>query len=429
MNYEVKKIENSAVEISFVLEGEEVKGYKEEIIKNLAGKADVPGFRKGKAPASAIESKFKDVIEEEMTEKVLHAHYETVLKEEGLRPVNFVNSAEVSLEEDKYEGKFLVDVYPEFELAEYKGLEAEKEVFEMNDDVLNTEIDLMIERSSKLTDAPEGYKAQMNDTLDIAFDGYMDGEAFEGGKADSHMLKLGSKMFIGDFEEQLVGYEAGQEGEVNVSFPEEYHAPALAGKPAMFKVKVNAIKVMEKPELNDEFAKEQGFESVEDLKAKKTAEIQEREEARTNNEYRGKLLQKVVENTEITLPISMIEREVKGRIAEMEQQLSAQGITLENYLKMSGVTMEKMNEQLSPMAAQKVKLDVILDAVANAEGILVSDEELEEKMAEVAKMYGMDTEKLTEELTKAGNLNTFKENVKVDTRIQKTVDFVVANAK
>jgi len=429
MNYEIKKLENSTVEISLVLEGAEVKGYKDEVIKNLAGKADVPGFRKGKAPSSAIESKFKEVIQEEVTEKVLQAHYETVLKETGLKPVNFVNSANVELEDEKYVGKFLVDVYPEFEVANYKGLEAEKETFEMNDEVLNSEIELMIEKESKLADAPEGYKAQMDDTLDLAFEGFIDGEAFEGGKADSHMLKLGSKMFIGDFEEQLVGYEAGQEGEVNVSFPENYHAPNLAGKPALFKVKVNAVKVMEKPELNDEFAKAQGFESVEDLKAKKAVEIKEREEARTVNEYRGKLLQQVVDNTEMALPNSMIEREIKGRITEMEQQLSTQGIGLDMYLKMSGVTMEKMNEQLRPMAAQKVKLDVILDAIATAEDITVSDEELADKMEEVAKMYGMDTEKLNEELTKAGNLNTFKENVKIDTRIQKTMDFIVNNAK
>lgn len=429
MNYEIKKLENSTVEISLVLEGAEVKGYKDEVIKNLAGKADVPGFRKGKAPASAIESKFKEVIQEEITEKVLHAHYETVLKETGIKPVNFVNSADVTLEDEKYVGKFLVDIYPEFEVSNYKGLEAEKETFEMNDEVLNSEIELMMEKESKLTDAPEGYKAQMDDTLDLAFEGFIDGEAFEGGKADSHMLKLGSKMFIGDFEDQLVGYEAGQEGEVNVSFPETYHAPNLAGKPALFKIKVNTVKVMEKPELNDEFAKAQGFDSVEDLKAKKSVEIKEREEARTVNEYRGKLLQQVVDNTEISLPKSMIEREVKGRITEMEQQLSMQGIGLDMYLKMSGVTMEKMNEQLRPMAAQKVKLDVILDAIATAEDITVSDEELAAKMEEVAKMYGMDTEKLTEELTKAGNLNTFKENVKIDTRIQKTMDFIVNNAK
>ncbi len=429
MNYEIKKLENSTVEISLVLEGAEVKGYKAEVIKNLAGKADVPGFRKGKAPASAIESKFKEVIQEEITEKVLQAHYETILKETGIKPVNFVNSADVTLEDEKYVGKFLVDVYPEFEVANYKGLEAEKETFEMNDEVLNSEIELMMEKESKLADAPEGYKAQMDDTLDLAFEGFIDGEAFEGGKADSHMLKLGSKMFIGNFEEQLVGYEAGQEGEVNVSFPETYHAPNLAGKPALFKVKVNAVKVMDKPELNDEFAKAQGFESLEDLKAKKTIEIKEREEARTVNEYRGKLLQQVVDNTDIALPNSMIEREIKGRITEMEQQLSMQGIGLDMYLKMSGVTMEKMNEQLRPMAAQKVKLDVILDAIATAENITVSDEELAEKMEEVGKMYGMDTEKLTEELTKAGNLNTFKENVKIDTRIQKTMDFIVNNAK
>lgn len=429
MNYDVKKLDNSAVEITLKLEGAEVAGYKKEVLTKLAGKVEVPGFRKGHAPASAIEAQFEGVIKEEMTELILQAKYESIITECNIKPVNYIMPKSVSLDGDKYEAVLTVDVYPEFALGNYKGLEAEKETFTLTDEAVEAEIASMLERGAKLEDAEAGYKAVMGDTIDLAFEGFVDGEAFEGGKADSHTLKLGSKMFIDTFEEQLVGYEAGQEGSIEVNFPAEYHAENLAGKPATFKVKINAIKSNSTPELTEEFAKEQGFESIEDLRAKKSEEIVAREEARIANEYRGNLLQQVGANTEVAVPASMVEREVKARISEMEQQLTQQGMTMDMYMQMSGMTMEKMSEQIKPMAVNKIKMDVVLDAIAKAESIEVSEEELGTKMEDVAKMYGMDTAKLEEELTKAGNLNAFKENVKIDSVMQKTVDFVVANAK
>ena len=429
MNYDVKKLDNSAVEITLKLEGAEVAGYKKEVLAKLAGKVEVPGFRKGHAPASAIEAQFEGIIKEEMTELILQAKYESIITECNIKPVNYIMPKSVSLNGDKYEAVMTVDVYPEFALGNYKGLEAEKETFTLTDETVEAEIAAMLERGAKLEDAEAGYKAVMGDTVDLAFEGFVDGVAFEGGKADSHSLKLGSKMFIDTFEEQLVGYEAGQEGEIEVNFPTEYHAENLAGKPATFKVKINSIKSNSTPELTEEFAKEQGFESIEDLRAKKSEEIVAREEARIANEYRGNLLQQVGANTEVAIPTSMVEREVKARISEMEQQLTQQGMTMDMYMQMSGMTMEKMSEQIKPMAVNKIKMDVVLDAIAKAESIEVSEEELGTKMEDVAKMYGMDTAKLEEELTKAGNLNAFKENVKIDSIMQKTVDFVVANAK
>lgn len=429
MNYDVKKLDNSAVEITLKLEGAEVAGYKKEVLAKLAGKVEVPGFRKGHAPASAIEAQFEGVIKEEMTELILQAKYESIITECNIKPVNYIMPKSVSLNGDKYEAVMTVDVYPEFALGNYKGLEAEKETFTLTDETVEAEIAAMLERGAKLVDAEAGYKAVMGDTVDLAFEGFVDGVAFEGGKSDSHSLKLGSKMFIDTFEDQLVGYEAGQEGEIEVNFPTEYHAENLAGKPATFKVKINTIKSNSTPELTEEFAKEQGFESIEDLRAKKSEEIVAREEARIANEYRGNLLQQVGANTEVAIPTSMVEREVKARISEMEQQLTQQGMTMDMYMQMSGMTMEKMSEQIKPMAVNKIKMDVVLDAIAKAESIEVSEEELGTKMEDVAKMYGMDTAKLEEELTKAGNLNAFKENVKIDSVMQKTVDFVVANAK
>lgn len=236
-------------------------------------------------------------------------------------------------------------------------------------------------------------------------------------------------MFIDTFEEQLVGYEAGQEGEVNVTFPAEYHAANLAGKPAVFKVKVNSIKKLVTPELNDELAKEFGFENVEDMKAKTEERIKAREEERVKNQYIGKLLDKVSSTSTVEVPVSMIANEVRARIAEMEQQLAAQGIGFDMYMQMTGMNRAKLEAQIAPMAAAKVKADLILEAIAKAEGIEVSEDEIKEKMTEIAKMYGMDLAKLEEELNKHKNYDNFKMTVQGECLMQKAIDVIVNNAK
>ncbi len=429
MNYEVKKLDNSAVEITLKVEGAEVSKAKEEAIKKITKDAEIPGFRKGHAPASAIESHYEGIIKEEVTDTILKAHYEAVLKDGKINPVDYIQTKSVDLKGDKFEVVFAVDVFPEIKLGEYKGLEAVKEVFEMTDDMLNKEIEMLLSSKSALEEAPEGHKAVLGDTVDLAFEGFVDGVAFDGGKADSHMLKLGTKSFIDTFEDQLVGYEKGQEGEVVVTFPAEYNAENLAGKEATFKVKINEIKVTKTPELNEEFAKESGFESVEDMKTKKTEEIKKRENARVEGEHRQALLNQVLANTEMTIPNSMIAREIKGRIAEMENQLKSQGMNLEMYLQMTGSSMEQLNEQVRPMAIEKIKLDLILDEISKIEKIELSEEELETKLAEVAAMYKMEVDKLKEELTKANNLDNFKANLKIDATMQKTVEFIQEQSK
>ena len=428
MKHELKKLANSAVEIKISLTAEEVKPIKDEVTKELAKKVEVPGFRKGHAPISTIEAQFKDNIKEEVADKVLHKYYEEVIKAENIVPVSYISNLNVTLE-DGFEATFTVDVYPEVKLGEYKGLEVEKETFEMTPEKLDEEIKIMLNSKSKLEDTEEGYKAQMGDTVDLAFEGFMDGVPFEGGKADSHMLKLGSKMFIDNFEDQLVGYTAGQEGEITVNFPAEYHAANLAGKPAVFKVKVKAIKFDKTPELNDEFAKTLGFENVEDMRVKTRETVEARETERAKNQYRGELLKKVVEGTEIEIPRSLVYREVEGRLAELEQQLMAQGMDLKSYLAMTGMTQEAVFNQLAPMSESKVKMDIILDKIAEIEKIEASEEEFTAKMEEIAKMYGMTAEALKEELVKNKNFENFEINVKNEIILNKAIDFIVANAK
>ncbi|MEG0234662.1 trigger factor [Cetobacterium sp.] len=428
MKHELKKIEHSAVEITLTLTAEELSPIKSEVIKTLATKVEVPGFRKGHAPLNKVEAAFADAIKEEVVDSVLKANFEKIVAEEKIAPVSFIYDLVANMK-DSLEITFKVDVYPEITLGEYKGLEVEKETFQMTDDLLDKEIENMLNAKSKLEDAAEGHKAEMGNTVDLAFEGFIDGVPFEGGKADSHQLKLGSKMFIDTFEDQLVGYTVGQEGEINVTFPAEYHAEALAGKPATFKVKINSIKTLAKPELTEEFAKEAGFESVEDLKAKKTAEITAREEARIQNNFVGKLIQKVVADSKVDVPKSMVVREVENRMAEMNQQLAMQGMDLDQYLKMTGMTKEQAFNQIAPMAHNKVLVDLVLEAVAKAENIEVSEEELNKRTEEIAKMYGMSVEQLNAELTKNSNLDEFKHSLKHEIVAQKAVEVIVNNAK
>ena len=428
MKHELKKIEHSAVEITLTLTAEELSPIKSEVIKTLATKVEVPGFRKGHAPLNKVEAAFADAIKEEVVDSVLKANFEKIVAEEKIAPVSFIYDLVADMK-DSLEITFKVDVYPEITLGEYKGLEVEKETFQMTDDLLDKEIENMLNAKSKLEDAAEGHKAEMGNTVDLAFEGFIDGVPFEGGKADSHQLKLGSKMFIDTFEDQLVGYTVGQEGEINVTFPAEYHAEALAGKPATFKVKINSIKTLAKPELNDEFAKEAGFESVEDLKAKKTAEITAREEARIQNNFVGKLIQKVVADSKVDVPKSMVVREVENRMAEMNQQLAMQGMDLDQYLKMTGMTKEQAFNQIAPMAHNKVQVDLVLEAIAKAENLEVTAEELNAKVEEIAKMYGMTKEQLEAELNKNSNLDEFNHSLKTESLAQKAVEVIVNNAK
>ncbi|WP_297431852.1 trigger factor [uncultured Cetobacterium sp.] len=428
MKHELKKIEHSAVEITLTLTAEELSPIKSEVIKTLATKVEVPGFRKGHAPLNKVEAAFADAIKEEVVDSVLKANFEKIVAEEKIAPVSFIYDLVANMK-DSLEITFKVDVYPEITLGEYKGLEVEKETFQMTDDLLDKEIENMLNAKSKLDDAPEGHKAEMGNTVDLAFEGFIDGVPFEGGKADSHQLKLGSKMFIDTFEDQLVGYTVGQEGEINVTFPAEYHAEALAGKPATFKVKINSIKTLAKPELTEEFAKEAGFESVEDLKAKKTAEITAREEARIQNNFVGKLIQKVVADSKVDVPKSMVVREVENRMAEMNQQLAMQGMDLDQYLKMTGMTKEQAFNQIAPMAHNKVQVDLVLEAIAKAENLEITAEELNTKVEEIAKMYGMTKEQLEAELNKNSNLDEFNHSLKTESLAQKAVEVIVNNAK
>ena len=401
MKYEVKKLEKSAVEVKLHLDAAEVSPLVDKVLKHVGEHAEVAGFRKGHVPKEALMANYKDHIESDVANDAINAHFPEIVEKEKLEPVSYVRLKEIALK-DELDLTFDIDVYPE----------------------------MMQRNHSKLVEVEDAsYKAQLEDTVDLAFEGFMDGVPFPGGKAESHLLKLGSKSFIDNFEDQLVGYTKGQEGEITVKFPEEYHAPELAGKPAQFKVKINAIKQLREPELNDEFAKELGYESLEDLKNKTKEETIKRENDRIENEYVGALLDKLMETTTIDVPVSMVQAEIQNRLKELEYQLSMQGFKMDDYLKMMGGNIDTFAAQLAPAAEKKVKVDLILDKIARENKFEASEEELKERMEEVAKMYGMDVPTLEGELKKNNNLDNFKASVKYDIVMKKAIDEVVKNAK
>jgi len=429
MNHQVKKLPNSAVEMTISLSAEEINPVKTQILNDMKDKVEIKGFRKGKAPLERIEQEYRENVIGQVVEKMLEQHYDTAVKAENIVPISYIQELRTDLKDGGLDMVFQIDVYPEITLGEYKGLSAEKETFVMSDDVLAAELERMQRSKGQLVAAEDGYKAQMGDTLDLAYDGSIDGVPFDGGKSDSHLLKLGSKMFIDTFEDQLVGYTAGQSGEVNVTFPADYHAKELAGKPAVFKVKVNAVKQLKLPEWTDELAGEFGYENLADLKEKKREEVKIREERRVEGDYRGKLLDKIAAETKVEVPFSMIAGEITNRIREMEQQLGAQGIKLESYLKMTGSDISALEKQIAPMAVIKVRTELILSAIAKNENITVSDEEVTRRMEEIAKYYGTDLEKFKEDISKSGNIENLQNSIRSERTLEKALDFVAESAR
>ena len=429
MKYEVKKLEKSAVEVKLFLAAGEVSPIVDKVVKHIAESAEVPGFRKGHAPKEAIIANYKEHVNEDVASAVINENFPEVVEKENLQPISYVRIKEIELKDDLVV-TFDIDVYPEFTLGNYKGLEVETKTFEMTDERLNQELESLVNSQTKLEEVADAeYQAALGDTVDLAFEGFIDGVPFPGGKADSHPLELGSKSFIDTFEDQLVGYKKGQEGEINVKFPEEYHAPEYAGKPATFKVKINAIKKLVKPELNDELAKTLGYESVADLKTKLSEDVVKRENDRIENEYVTALLDKVQEGTTVEVPVSLVQAEIENRMREFEYQLSMQGFKMDDYLKMMGGNRDLFAAQMAPAAEKKVKNDLILDKIAKENKFETTDAELTARMEEVAKMYGMEVPAMEEELKKHNNLENFKASLRYDIVMKKAIDEIVKNAK
>jgi len=419
----VKKLSETVYEVSVTRNGEELKHLKEHVLVHFKD-AKVDGFRKGHVPADVLEKKFKKEIEGEILNHIISEEYRKAVEENNLSPIADIKLEKYENNEDNVEVVFTIPVLPEINLGDYKSVKVEKEALDVNDEKVNAEIEIMRSNAGKLKEVADDEAAKDKDVTNINFEGFIDGEAFDGGKAEGFDLTLGSKSFIDTFEDQIIGHKKGDEFDVNVTFPEEYHAENLKGKPAVFKVKVNSIKRKEEAELNEDLAKELGYDSVEDLKVKTKENLTKREETRIENEYRGKVVDAVVDTVNFEIPEAVVEREIQFQINRFAQQLQMQGMSLNQYFEMTGQDIEKMRESIKESAEKSVKRDLALTEIAKAENVQATEEEVNAELDRTALMYGMDREGLIAEVRKSGNYARFIDEIKYQIINRKTVDLL-----
>lgn len=387
---------------------------------------NIPGFRKGKAPQAMVEKMYGvGVLYEDAVDQVINDTYGNAMEESGL---DIVSRPEISVEQVE-KGKAmiytaLVAVKPEVTLGEYKGVEVPKAKPEVTDADVEAELKKVQEQNSRLITVEDRPVADGDQTV-IDFEGFVDGTPFEGGKAEAYPLTIGSHSFIEGFEDQLIGKNIGEEVEVNVTFPEQYHAADLAGKPAVFKVTVHEIKVKELPELNDEFASEVSeFETLDAYKADIQAKLAEKKQQEATTENENNVVEKVVENASMEIPEAMVEEQVREMINDYARRMQSQGITMEQYMQFTGMTMEGLQEQMRPQAERRIRTRLVLEAVVAAENIQVSDEAVENEISKMAESYKMEADKIKSIMGEHG-ISQMKE----DLAVQEAVDFLVAEAK
>lgn len=404
---------------------EEVKAGLDKAFAKVVKQVNVPGFRKGKMPRQMFEQRFGvESLFQDALDIILPDAYANAIDEVGINPVD---RPEIDVEQME-KGKELiftakVTVEPEVELGDYKGLEVENFETEVTEEELNEAINADLARKAELVVKEEGEVAE-GDVVNLDFDGYVNDEAFEGGKAEGYDLEIGSGQFIPGFEEQLVGTKVGDEKDVNVTFPEEYHAEELAGKEAVFKVKINEVKSKEVPELDDEMAKEldESVDSVDAYKTKYKADLEEQKKLQAENDTKESLVMQAVENAKVDIPEAMINTELDRMMQEFEQRIAQQGLNLELYFQFSGQTEEQLKESMKADAEQRVKTNLTLAAIANAENIEVSDADVDAELTKMSEQFGMSVEDIKAAL---GNGAILKD----DLRIQKAIDVLVSESK
>ena len=423
---QVEQLGNSMVKVTLEISPEQFEKAMEIAYNKNKKQISVPGFRKGKAPRKMVEKMYgKEIFYEDAINAVLPEMYDEAVKELNL---DVMSRPEVSVDSIE-EGKPVVvtcevAVKPEVTLGEYKGLEVEAEDATVTEEEVNAEIERIANRNARMVEVTDR-AAQMDDILTIDFEGFMDGVAFAGGKGENHDLKLGSHSFIDTFEDQLVGKNVGDECEVNVTFPAEYHQKDLAGKPAMFKVAVKAIKFNEVPEINDEFVKEVSeFDTLDEYKADTKKNLEERKAKQVEESRKAKLLSKVVETSTMDMPEPMVLEQCDQMINNFAQTLRYQGMDMQKYMEMTGSTIDTMRQSVRSEAERRLKESLVLEAIAKAENLEATDEDVEKELETMASMYGMEVEELKAAVTEAET-----ESIKGELKTKKALEFIAENAK
>ena len=415
-----EKLDKSRVALTIETGAEEFEAAVNKAYLKMRGKINVPGFRVGKAPRKIIEKMYgAEVFYEEAVNIILPDAYEAAVKEQELEVVGYPQVELESCTKDGVVFKCTVAVYPEVKLGQYKGLEAPKAEVKVAAADVNARLKEMADRNSRLVSVDRAVKK--GDTADIDFEGFDNGVAFDGGKGENFDLEIGSGSFVPGFEEQLIGMKAGEEKDIDITFPENY-TPELAGKPVVFHVKINEVKVKEVPAIDDEFAKDVSeFDTLKDLKADiKKKMTAERTEA-AQRAFEDVLMAKVAEGVEAEIPQEMVELQAEKMMEQFKQQLASQGIPFDQYLKMTGTTEADFRQQAQGPAAEQVKMDLAVEAIIKAEGLEATDEDVESEMKSVAEKYGMDLETVKKYLR--------PEDVKEQVIREKAVKVVADSAK
>ena len=425
MSLQVEKLEKNMAKLTVEVPAEQFEAALKTSCQKNKNKFSIPGFRKGKAPQAMVEKMYGvGVLYDDAIDTLLDSTYADAVKESGL---DIVSRPEIGIEQIEKGKTFiytaLVAVKPEVTLGEYKGVEVEKAKPEVTDADVEAELKKVQDQNSRMVNV-EDRAVEDGDHTVIDFEGFVDGQPFEGGKSEAYPLVIGSHSFIDTFEEQLIGKNIGDEVEVNVTFPAEYHAAELAGKPAVFKVKIHEIKTKELPELNDEFAGEVSeFETMDEYKSDIRAKLAETKQQQATTENENNVVEKVVENAAMEIPDAMIDEQVREMINDYARRMQSQGISLEQYMQFTGMTIEKLQEQSRPQAEKRIRTRLVLEAVVAAENIQVSDEAVDAEIAKMAETYKMEADKVRSIMGEAGIAQ-----MKEDMAVQEAVDFLVAEA-
>ena len=420
---ETKNVAANRYELEILVDGERFREAIKAAYKQNAKKINVPGFRKGKAPLSYVETYYgTEIFFEDALNLIYSDVVEEAINESGLKVINDKMDFDmVSIsKEDGVDFKVTVTTYPEIEVGEYKGLKAEKVIAKVEDSEIDAQVNAMADRNARMI-AVEDRAAQLGDTAVIDFEGFCDGVAFDGGKAEGHNLELGSGQFIPGFEDQIVGHNIGEEFDVNVTFPEEYGAKELAGKEAVFKIKLHELKVRELPEIDDEFAKDVSeFDTLDELKADLKAKALERKQKVAEEEVENDLVQQIVDSIKGEIPEAMFENQLNQSVEQFAYRLQSQGLDLQTYLKYTNASIDDFKASFRPQAENQVKFRLALEKIVELEKIEATEDEINEQIEKMAKDYGMEAEQIkaavpTEEIAK-------------DIAVGKAIDFIKENA-
>ena len=426
MSLQVEKLEKNMAKLTVEVSAEQFEECIKAAYKKNKNRFMIPGFRKGKAPQHMIEKMYgPGVFYEDAAEEAIDQTYADAMKDSELEIVSRPEISIVQIEKGQaFIYNAMVAVKPEVTLGEYKGIQVGKASEEVTDEDVAAELVRIQNQNSRLITI-EDRPVEDGDQAVIDFDGSVDGVAFDGGKAEDYPLTIGSHSFIDTFEEQLIGKSIGEECEVNVTFPQEYHAKDLAGKPAVFKVKIKEIKKKELPVLDDEFASEVSeFDTLDEYKADLRKGLEEKKKKEAASENEDRVVEAVVANASMDIPEPMIESQVEGLVQDYARRMYSQGIAFDQYMEYTGMTKDSLKEQMRPQAVKRIETRLVLEAVAEAEKLEVTDERLEEEIQKMAEAYKMEAEKLKEHMGDAE-----KKQMKQDIAVQEAVDFLVAEAQ